>query len=250
MQIALDAQARQLDLAILDSDSLTLEQAKRIRADLASLPPVSDIQHAIDTAERFAFLDFVQTASLGKFDDDASDSGGFVFRTRINWNIPCKMGNDLYDNLVTAMGVQGFEARQAALDAVEKDLIWMMVRKFQAKYIAKAILTINGRSKYIGDTLVALLFPVFKALSRSVDYWQCKIELTRVAAELAIYRIEHNEYPETLADLGADVFNALPKDYYSGKPLMYQRKEGGKGYLLYSVGPNLETTVVVLCGMK
>jgi hypothetical protein len=62
------------------------------------------------------------------------------------------------------------------------------------------------------------------------------LELTRLAAALAVYRVEHNAYPEKLDDLEPRELNQLPVDLYNGKSFLYRRD--GMGYLLYSVGAN------------
>ena len=51
---------------------------------------------------------------------------------------------------------------------------------------------------------------------------------------LRCYTVENGQPPERLADLVPDYLSELPKDPYSGKPLLYRRN--AKGYVLYSVG--------------
>jgi hypothetical protein len=63
------------------------------------------------------------------------------------------------------------------------------------------------------------------------------LDLTRVAAALAVYRAEQGEYPETLDQLVPGVVAQVPNDLYSGKPFIYRRMPDA-GYLLYSVFEN------------
>ncbi len=59
--------------------------------------------------------------------------------------------------------------------------------------------------------------------------------------EVALYRYkaEHHAYPDQLAALVPTYLPAVPADPFGGKPLRYQQKSGGSGFLLYSIGNNL-----------
>src|SRR5690606_6897021 len=56
------------------------------------------------------------------------------------------------------------------------------------------------------------------------------------AAALALYRLEHGEYPDTLSALVPDMLPAVPEDLFTTQPLLYRRTDDG--YLLYSAGLN------------
>ena len=65
---------------------------------------------------------------------------------------------------------------------------------------------------------------------------EARLELTRLAAALAVYRADHGEYPADLSALVPAVLPQLPTDLYTGKPFVYHRTKDG--YLLYSLGDN------------
>lgn len=66
---------------------------------------------------------------------------------------------------------------------------------------------------------------------------------TRIAASqailaLAAYRNRYGTYPESLSELRAKLGWKIPADPFNGKDFTYKRSQ--KGYLLYSIGPNLK----------
>jgi len=62
-------------------------------------------------------------------------------------------------------------------------------------------------------------------------------QATIVTLALKRWRLEKNEYPETLSELiAAGYLDELPMDPYSDKPLVYKKKNDD--FILYSVGPN------------
>ena len=62
-------------------------------------------------------------------------------------------------------------------------------------------------------------------------------------AEIAVrrYGLDHNRFPDRLADLVPVYLKAVPVDPLGlGKPLRYRPLDGGKSFVLYSLGPNLK----------
>jgi hypothetical protein len=83
-----------------------------------------------------------------------------------------------------------------------------------------------------------MLIPVFDRSFASRDRAIAQLRLAEVALLLKAHRAESGRYPESLAELGESAGRELPADPFSGKPLVYERE--GDGFLLYSLGPNLE----------
>ena len=88
-----------------------------------------------------------------------------------------------------------------------------------------------------GYAVVArIMMPVFsRAMSRR-DETKAELGLTQLALALKSFQLEHGEYPASLSELSAAGWS-LPADPFSGQPFVYRRE--GKGYLLYSIGPDL-----------
>ncbi|MCI0492137.1 MAG: hypothetical protein L0Z07_04280, partial [Planctomycetes bacterium] len=92
------------------------------------------------------------------------------------------------------------------------------------------------RSKLVSAKMLAMCLPPVSAATDVEDRANCTIELTRLAAALAVYRAEHGAYPEKLDELAPGVLGELPVDLYNAKPFVYKRTDDG--YLLYSAGEN------------
>jgi hypothetical protein len=65
-----------------------------------------------------------------------------------------------------------------------------------------------------------------------------RLAMAEIALSLKAYKGKRGEYPESLQDLEAFVGQELPMDPFSGEAFVYRRE--GAGFLLYSLGVNLE----------
>ena len=64
------------------------------------------------------------------------------------------------------------------------------------------------------------------------------VSLLELAFALAGYRTDHGKYPARLAELKPKYIAEIPKDLFTDKDLIYRPQDGGKGYVLYSLGSN------------
>ena len=88
--------------------------------------------------------------------------------------------------------------------------------------------------------LYALAQVTAPAVLRSMDAWERMIAQTtlmEVGLAISQYHSEHGAYPEALDEAAPYLGGEVPSDPYTGTPLLYERR--GAGYVLYSVGPNL-----------
>ncbi|MEM8945026.1 MAG: hypothetical protein AAGD11_07570 [Planctomycetota bacterium] len=241
--ITIETHACQGTQAILHSCAFTEEQLLTILNDLNDLPKISNCADAIDKGERLFFADsglYLAAANpeeVANFMGDDHGSLAKVARTRIDWNQVLRMGNLYYDKLVSAMKLSDRFARQSKLQTIESELIAEMKAESASQTSLNLKLSMAKRSKAIGFILIAHLAPAAEAASNAEDRAYTQLELTKLAAALAVYRAEQGEYPEKLEQLVPSVIPKLPIDLYSGESFLYQRKEDG-GYLLYSVYEN------------
>jgi hypothetical protein len=99
-----------------------------------------------------------------------------------------------------------------------------------------AALSRRQRSQIVSNIMLSLFLPAITAATNSEDHANTKLDLTRIGAALAIYRIETGSYPEKLKDVVPLAIGQLRLDPFSGKPFLYKRTDDG--YVLYSVGEN------------
>jgi hypothetical protein len=83
-------------------------------------------------------------------------------------------------------------------------------------------------------TVMLWYAPLFVLAAAKRDTYQARVDLLRTVLMLKVHRHEHGSYPASLAVLGPK----RPTDVFSGKDFIYRRQ--GQGFLLYSVGQNLQ----------
>jgi len=87
--------------------------------------------------------------------------------------------------------------------------------------------------------LIRNLLPAFSRAHEIAYRSRMHYESTVTILALERWRLEKNEYPETLSKLIAGGFlKSLPMDLYSDRPLIYRRANGD--FILYSIGQNFE----------
>ncbi|HMF16583.1 MAG TPA: hypothetical protein VKE98_05215 [Gemmataceae bacterium] len=250
--IAIDQIASNSDLAYLERANLTAKQAQERLKDLRELPAMTPLADRIDLAERFMYLDSLQMLrrrglscldGLMKFDLRAqpkADKNELKAMARIDWAPAFRSGNRWYDRLAAAMRHKDRAARDKALDKIEFDLKNLKKQAVDPAILAKLI---EGKeqpdkmvSKAIGDVLVSLLMPATRKVQNAFDRTEQVQGNLQVAFALAGYHREHGRYPAKLEDLAPKYVAAVPKDFFSGKALVYRPAK--KGYLFYSVGVN------------
>ena len=82
------------------------------------------------------------------------------------------------------------------------------------------------------------LSPAFLLPTISRDKAIASVGVAQYGMALRAYQEAVGRYPESLAELRAKIDWPLPSDPFSGKDFIYRRE--GKGYLLYSIGPNMK----------
>ncbi len=82
----------------------------------------------------------------------------------------------------------------------------------------------------------ATLTPVAETIDNAavMDAWR---EMTVAAIALRRYQLRHQSYPLELEALVPEVLPRVPRDFFSGRPLVYRRNADG-AFVLYSVGVN------------
>ncbi len=226
---------------LLHHGKLSAKQARQILADLSALPNLPPVTKALDEGERFGFLDSTMRLAAGKEWSQLPSSpvASLILSMSIDWNVVIRKGNAWYDRVVEATN-QPRSQRLVKMNSINRD--WTDLRQDAGAAILKparifgGIVSRNNRSEWIADVLTGLLLPSLNSPGNAADRAVTRLELTCVAAALAVYRSANDAYPETLAALVPVCLDSMPIDLYSGKPFLYERR--GDGYLLYSVFEN------------
>ena len=83
------------------------------------------------------------------------------------------------------------------------------------------------------------MVPAMSDIERRYAYAQTLLDETRLGCALERHRLANGNYPASLEPLTPAFLRVVPRDVVNGTPLHYRLSEGG-GYVLYSVGWNLQ----------
>lgn len=190
---------------ILHHGDLTADDARRIHDDLIRLKPLSIADDSFLLHQRLLALDaFVYVASGGDSDQLSGliDVYTMVFEwiepDSIDWNIVLRETNHMYDRVAAAAGAKDRATRINAIETIEKDLARRASSIGELGDLAKAAFNRHERSQLFATVMLGVLLSSFEAATAADDRANAKVELTKLAAALAIYREEHGRYPEKL----------------------------------------------------
>jgi hypothetical protein len=239
--MAISGNACEGTVTLLHNEQLSPAQARQIMADLEDIEYFSGIGDSIDHMERASFLNAVVLLAQGKMDEESLKSVGFGNLAyskylAIDWNVALEKGNAYYDGYAAAARLPTRAARKLALAQLENELNRISTGFAETDSIVAAVLSRSARSDTAATVMISLLLPALNATIEAQDRQNTTLDLTRLAAALAVCRAEHGAYPRKLDDLVPTVLKKLPVDLYNSKPFIYQRKDDG--YLLYSAGEN------------
>jgi hypothetical protein len=250
--VAVDGIACHGDAALLASGDLPLNVARQIHEDLSGLAPVANLAVVFDQGERLYFLDaivayrkrgvgnlvadnfFIDLETGKSKDPDWREP--LLNRVSADWNVGLAEGNRWFDRLAAAAQLPKFTDRKQEISRIESEIRSRESTLRKPKYLIAAAFSYRMRNDLLATAMIAAFSPSFRAAMEAIDRGQATLELTQLTAALAVYRAEHNEYPDRLDQLVPDVLPQLPLDLYHDKPFVYQRT--ADGYLLYSCGPN------------
>jgi hypothetical protein len=242
--VAISGLACDSTLTLLDHGNLTAEQARQVQRDLAALPALRSLATSLDKGERMWALDAaVQLGSRSNRDHfsaitrNEDNFGNAAFNTvSVDWNLVLRETNRWYDKMAAAAALPDRPARKAAFAQIETDLKQLEGRlQTRSRWVA-GVVSRQKRSQLVAELMADLFLPALNSAAIAEDRANNTLDLTRLAAALAVYRAEQGAYPEKLDDLVPGVLDKLPVDLYNAKPFFYQRTNDG--YLLYSAGEN------------
>ena len=241
------------DLAVLEHADLAARRLAKMRRDLDRLPAMSKMVDKLDAAERFTYLDCVAVfsreglASIAVFaklveSEALKTSIESLSRhnadTPVDWDLVLREGNSWYERMADAWQRPTRDEQRKALSKVAEDLAKIRKAAEDVKS-SDAAMHANPR-KALSERLSQVMLTVFltspERYVQAEDRWTMRLELDKLAFALAAYRVDQGTYPAALAELAPKYVAEVPNDVCTGGELHYRLE--GKGYLLYSVGPN------------
>lgn len=230
------ANAWATEVAVLNTGLLTPKQIQKRLQDLQGAAPLPTATNAVDTWERFTFLDAV--CSLLRTDGNenpplGNSIGKLIVEHGVDWNEILIRGNKIFDRVVSGMKLSTHAERLKAADEIEGELKRLRDETGEENFLRKLIS--GGKpaiTRHLGNHMICLLVPSVQQASTVQTRTQSRRNMLEAAYALEAYQLQHNEYPDSLSKLTPAFLNRVPTDDYNGQPLAYERKTGG--YLLYS----------------
>jgi acetyl esterase/lipase len=248
--IATGRVASKASLAFLDSAKPNAKRIKSCLRDLQKLPSLPEMADIVDLFERFMLLDVfmrIDRHGIQGFANLAShrppEKPNPVIEVAlqgIDWDPALRDTNRWYNRLVTAMQEKDHRAREKKLVQIREDLSTLKQTVESSNELGKIRQSVQQpakvRGKVLGDLYISLMMPAFTKLQHAADRNQQLQDNILLAFALAWYQRDHGHYPKKLEALAPKYLAQVPRDLFSGKPLIY--RPAGNGYLLYSVGVN------------
>jgi hypothetical protein len=243
-----EALARQAEIAILSHARLTPKQILAHLEELRKLPPMPTVADKVDLAERFVLLDTMmmlvrrgpanfEGISLPKGSQPPfKESKSRLFTHSINWDPAFRNANQFFDRYVAALRLPDRTARWQEVDAILQELQLLRQKVTDIGAIEKEFMGPSRRGEMIGNVMIGMMAPGFDKLQNAAERREQDQRNLYLAFVLAAYHNDHGSFPAKLDDLVPNYLAKVPDDLFSGKPLIYRLE--GKGYLLYSIGPN------------
>lgn len=209
---------------ILHEGEFTPEELSVMRQEFREQAACASIANGIDWGERLMVLDYVQHLSHQRR----------VLRGSIDWNQVLQEFNIVFDRMVAEMRRGPDESDLNSIEQEFESLAdeWHLL-------IAAYPFSRQARTRMMTIRLESLLLPALTSILTAERRCNGRLERIDVAFALTLYRAQHQEYPETLAELVPLFLDAIPLDPFDPTgtaPVRYRRQDDG--YSLWSVGRN------------
>ena len=247
----------------LATGELQPAQAKAFIHRLQNLPPMDEMDEAVDRDGRFVGLDAIQHLAAGNAEfsrlqyllsfwsvDESRDADSAAYdalNRAIHEGLAARLAptlrkaNAFYDRTVAAMRADTYQqvARQAGL--IERELEARDDR-VQALFASLAKLPVAQQNEALAKAsadvvLTTLVFSTSVGANEAEVSMNAYERLEPVAIALNAYRGQHDRYPRTLDALIPAYLDAVPTDPFTGEPIRYRLTDDAA--VVYSVGPDM-----------
>jgi hypothetical protein len=238
--IGMNTQALEQTVILLHHGDPDSDLAQQILADLVRLSDASSMVWAFDVGERMTLADAAVRISLDadawlRLTDGERKTVPVWAKFRLDWNQILRDSNRWIDQLIVGCRLSTVGQRLLCMEEIRHDLEQLSIHDLARHELQGVIFNTETRTRLFSIIFLKIMLPGLNTAAIAEGRSIMTIDLTRVAAELAIHHANYDEYPYTLYDL-KPVQDLLPFDSYSDEPLRYIRKDDG--YLLYSTYVN------------
>ena len=249
--VAIESMAINGELRFLSETKPSAKMLAMYRKQLDRLPARAAVADKLDAGERSMFLDCAQRMARGKMAlteiaDGQGDDGGSlieklaqgVVMQSVDWDVALRSANKWYDRLVETARKPDYCVRSAEMKQFNDDIKKLVERNRGPMVLLSLLGGKAAISQAMSDVLISLLLPAVQQVVVAEGRCIQRMRNLEVAFAIAVWRAEHDAYPESLDQLAPKQIAEVPNDLFTGQPLKYRRTDDG--YLLYSVGDNAQ----------
>jgi hypothetical protein len=248
----IEAMACEADCLMAGSKKLSRETCRLELMAISSLSPLPPLWECVDKADRFGALDITHICAHGNTARFAKTYLGLELpegqEVQMDWNVILRMQNFWFDREVALLRLADPAKRRKAADEFAADLEvlkrWRQsegearLRELAAKDTRNSSELRTEKSELFGKMLVTAFLTSPLPLVEFQNDKATILDLDRVVLALELIKADKGHYPEKLEALTPDYLATIPKDRFSDGSLIYRLEP--KGYVLYSVGPNMK----------
>jgi len=267
MAMAVDGIASKCVQGMAISGRLTAAQCTELFVDLRDMPALPSLANAIDPGERFFVLAYamwfagrglwtggiIEAVLPGSAGDDQGEK---IPSDLLDWDAVLRQVNASFDQVAALYRIESFPRRKEAyaslrdeLDKLaEREEWWREGDEALVEFLKKIPKPGNEQARRRYREVVRRI--LVGLLAKGARMWllveirqgaEVKRKMAQVALALAAYKAELGKFPAKLEQLIPGYLETIPKDYFTDRPLIYKIR--GKGYILYSAGPNMREDV-------
>lgn len=258
--ISLQNMQRELIEALVETGSVSQQEAVAYLDTHARVGSVDTVSRAIAQHERLMTLDTIQRAwagartdlhfFIGRGDEEARRAAkrmDAVVRSRFfDINRSLRAVNKRYDELASIPAIEDRGQRIKAYEAFNKaSAVPDAIKRIPMLFHIAAIdalpegWTSDRYTDEVTGVFTLLLMADAAATVRTQKRSQTRRLVEATAIGLLGYRDQHGELPASLDALVPTYFDAVPIDFASNKPLVYRVNDDGSA-IVYSIGENLK----------
>lgn len=249
--IAIESIAFNREILFLSEAKPSAKMLKLYRKQLDRLPPRAMVADKLDVGERACVLDCAHRMARGQMNlreiaDGLNEIGkadslieklaeGLIFQI-VDWDVVLKSANQWFDRLEEISRKPNYLERTAAMQKLEEDVKKLAEQRRGPMPLLPLLGGKPAITQAMSDTLISLLLPSVTQVYRAEGQAIQRMHHLELAFALAVWRSEHDSFPESLEKLAPKYIAEIPIDLFNGQPLKYDRV--GEGYRFYSVGRN------------
>ena len=216
--------------------------------EIRELPVFPALIEKVDLGDRFVILDIVMHAArqgIGQLPDSETSMNDLrkedafasrLFRRSVDWDPAFRIVNHWYDRIGAATCISDRSSRLQEMDSIRRDLQLLKVQVTSFDSAVRSFMGSRQRGEVIGNVVVATLIPAIDKVSAAKDRRDQEERNLHLAFALATFDRDKSQYPAKLEESAPKYITSIPDDLFANKPLIYRLE--GKGFVLYSVGPN------------